>query len=44
MSGTTIDAYCSDNDLSLTERLELMREVCEVVEHAHRNLVVHRDL
>ncbi len=44
VEGTAIDRYCDDTRLSLTERLQLFRNVCSAVQHAHRNLVVHRDL
>jgi serine/threonine-protein kinase len=30
--------------LPVRRRLELFRQVCEAVQHAHRNLIVHRDL
>lgn len=44
VDGRPLDRYCEDEELSLSRRLELVRTVCEVVQHAHRNLVVHRDL
>jgi serine/threonine-protein kinase len=40
----SIDAYCERRKLSIDERLRLFQTVCAAVEHAHRNLVVHRDL
>ena len=44
VQGVPIDAYCSEEQLSLDSRLELFLKVCRAVEYAHRNLVVHRDL
>jgi non-specific serine/threonine protein kinase/serine/threonine-protein kinase len=44
VDGEPIDHWCRDQGLPLRERLALFREVCEAVHHAHRNLVVHRDL
>ena len=44
IEGRPITQYCCTHDLSLPERLKLFLEVCQAVEHAHRNLVVHRDL
>jgi serine/threonine protein kinase/tetratricopeptide (TPR) repeat protein len=42
--GQPIDAYCRANHLGLRERLGLFCAVCGAVEHAHKNLVVHRDI
>jgi eukaryotic-like serine/threonine-protein kinase len=44
VDGLPIDGYCRDWGLSVEERLRLFIQVCETVDHAHRNLVVHRDL
>jgi serine/threonine protein kinase len=44
VDGEPIDQYCRHQGLDLGRRLHLFREVCGAVEHAHRNLVVHRDL
>ena len=44
VDGEPIDRFCQRQDLDLVRRLRLFREVCGAVEHAHRNLVVHRDL
>jgi serine/threonine protein kinase len=44
VEGQPIDAYCRAQQLSVRERVALFLEVCEAVEYAHRNLVVHRDL
>jgi eukaryotic-like serine/threonine-protein kinase len=44
VEGRPIDLYCDENNLSITNRLELFRQVCAAVSYAHRNLVVHRDI
>lgn len=44
VDGLPIDAWCRARRSSVAERLQLMIKVCHAVDHAHRNLVVHRDL
>jgi len=44
VEGLAIDDYCDAHRLELPARIELFRQVCDAVHHAHRNLVVHRDL
>ncbi|MEZ4586643.1 MAG: serine/threonine-protein kinase [Gemmatimonadales bacterium] len=44
VEGEPITGYCDRQRLSVQARVELFRQVCNAVEHAHRNLVVHRDL
>ena len=44
VEGEPIDEYCDRRGLSLEERLALFRRVCEAVEHAHRHMVIHRDI
>ncbi len=44
VDGVTITQWCSEQNLSLRGRLELFRKVCAAVEHAHRHLIVHRDI
>jgi serine/threonine-protein kinase len=44
VNGVPIDEYCDTNRLTVAARVELFLKVCEGVEHAHRHLVVHRDL
>ena len=36
--------YCNRKNLSTDERLRLFRTICSAVQHAHQNLVIHRDL
>lgn len=42
--GMPIDQFCTENELNLDERLNLFRQVCEAVHHAHRKGVIHRDI
>ncbi len=44
VEGVAINEYCRRRELNTTERLELFLRVCDAVQHAHRNRVVHRDL
>ncbi|MEM7351373.1 MAG: serine/threonine-protein kinase [Acidobacteriota bacterium] len=44
VDGESIDRYVRRHDLSLAQRVTLLRKVCAAVQYAHRNLVVHRDL
>lgn len=44
VNGIRIDEYCDKQALSVRQRIELFRGVCAAVEHAHRSLVVHRDI
>ncbi len=44
VKGQAIDEYCSNNKLSVKQRLKLFIEVCHIVSHAHSNLIIHRDL
>ena len=44
VDGLPMDAWCDSRRLTVHERLELFRLVCAAVQHAHANLVVHRDI
>ncbi len=44
VEGRPISRYCDEERLSIEQRLELFRQVCDAISFAHRNLVVHRDL
>ena len=44
IEGTPIDQYCDAHQLSITQRLQIFRQVCWAVQYAHQRLVIHRDL
>jgi len=44
VDGRPIDRYCDEKRLRIDERLDLFLRVGRAVQHAHRNLVVHRDV
>jgi len=44
VEGTPIDQYCDHWKCTISERLNLFRDVCSAVHYAHQNLVVHRDI
>ncbi len=44
VDGMPIDEYCDAHRLTIGQRLQLFRAVCDAVQFAHQNLVIHRDL
>jgi serine/threonine protein kinase len=44
VDGIPITKFCSINNLSLTQRLEIFESVCRAIQHAHDKGVLHRDL
>ncbi len=44
VEGDAITTWCDARKSSVRERVSLFRQVCGAVQHAHKNLVVHRDL
>jgi serine/threonine-protein kinase len=44
VDGAPIDAWCDARALDVAARIDLVLEVCDAVDHAHRQLVVHRDI
>ena len=44
IEGQPVDQFCAEHKLSIRERLQLFLSVCDAIQFAHQNLVVHRDL
>jgi len=44
IEGEPLDKYCDKHKLSLNERLTIFIQVCNAVNEAHNNLIVHADL
>lgn len=42
--GERIADYCDQRSLSVVQRIRLLQQVCDAVQHAHQKGVVHRDL
>lgn len=42
--GTPVSEYCDRKQSSVPERIRLMQQICDAVQHAHQKGVVHRDL
>ena len=40
----SITEYATSNDLSIDDRLDLFRKVCDAVHHGHQKGIIHRDL
>ena len=44
VEGKSVTKYCDEHRLSVEERLELFKKVCEGVHHAHQKGIIHRDI
>jgi eukaryotic-like serine/threonine-protein kinase len=44
VKGVPITEFCDAHRLDLNGRLELLRQVCSAVQHAHQKGIIHRDL
>ncbi len=44
LEGEPLTEYCSRTAATIAQRITLFLKVCDAVEYAHRNLVLHRDL
>jgi len=44
IEGMQLDEYVKQHNLSIRQILELMKTICQAVQHAHQSGVIHRDL
>jgi serine/threonine protein kinase len=44
VAGLLITDYCDQHKLTVAQRVELFKQVCDGVQHAHQKAIVHRDL
>ena len=44
IDGIPITEFCKEKKLTISQELDLFRKVCDAVQYAHQNLVIHRDL
>ncbi len=44
IQGTPLTNYCDQHRLGLPQRLNLFRQICAAVQHAHQKGIIHRDL
>ena len=44
IKGTPLNEYCDKHELSIRDRLKIMVDVCEAIQHAHQKGIIHRDL
>ncbi len=44
VEGPPLDHYLADQRPTVTDRLDLFRQICDAVSHAHQRGVLHRDL
>ena len=44
VEGQPIVKYCEERGLPVRDRLKMFLKVCDAIDYAHRNLIVHRDI
>ena len=44
VDGLRIDTYCDLHRLGIVARLRLFETICNAVQYAHQNLIIHRDI
>ncbi|MCA9293198.1 MAG: serine/threonine protein kinase [Phycisphaerales bacterium] len=44
VKGEPITTYCDRHRLTMRQRLELFKPVCEAIQHAHHKGIIHRDI
>lgn len=42
--GVPITHFCNENKISTEDRLRLMMQVCQAIQHAHQKGIIHRDI
>lgn len=42
--GKRVTTYCDQNQMPVSARLQLFRQICAAVQHAHQKGIIHRDL
>ena len=44
IKGIPLNDYCDKHELSIRDRLQIMVDVCDAIQHAHQKGILHRDL
>lgn len=44
VEGKPLDVYCREKKLSLQGRLQLFTQICEALQYAHQQLILHQDI
>ena len=44
VDGVPITRYCEDNGIGIKDRIRLLMQVLQAIHHAHKHLIVHRDV
>ncbi|MEM7784785.1 MAG: serine/threonine-protein kinase, partial [Planctomycetota bacterium] len=44
IQGIPLNEYCDQHELGVNERLRLMVDICDAMQHAHQKGIIHRDL
>ncbi len=44
VDGVSLDEYCEEKHLSVVQCLDLFRDVCAALQHAHKHSTIHRDI
>jgi len=44
VKGLSITEHCDQHKLTIEERLQLIQQVCQAVQHAHQKGIIHRDI
>lgn len=44
IAGLPVTEYCDRNRFTIEQRIKLFHRICQAVNHAHQNLIIHKDL